>query len=94
MSELGVVDNPRESRFELDVDGFKALACYRPAGGDRIVLTHTEVPEQLAGRGVGSKLARGVFETLRDTHRKAALECSFMAAYAAKHPELQDVVDA
>ena len=92
MAETSVVDNPRESRFELDVDGFKALACYR-AEGDGVALTHTEVPKELEGRGIGSKLAQGVVETLRQTNRKATLECSFMAAYAAKHPEVHDVVD-
>jgi predicted GNAT family acetyltransferase len=87
-----VVDNPRESRFELDVEGCKALAFYRPRR-DGVVLTHTEVPKALEGRGIGSKLAKGVFEHLRETNRKAILECSFMAAYAGKHPELHDLVE-
>lgn len=86
-----VHDNPALSRFELAVDGHLAVAEY-DRSGDRLVLTHTEVPEALAGHGVGSRLARGVLELLRRDGRKAVLACDFMAAYAQKHPEFSDVV--
>jgi predicted GNAT family acetyltransferase len=88
---MNVTDNPKENRFELDVDGVLAIAEYR-VGHGHIVLTHTEVPEELSGRGVGSKLAKGVFEALRGSGRKAVLECSFMANYAQRHPEFEDIV--
>ncbi len=57
MSE--VRDNPARSRFEMVSGDAVAFAAYRREE-DRIVLTHTEVPEALSGRGVGSKLVRGV----------------------------------
>jgi predicted GNAT family acetyltransferase len=86
-----VVERPERQRFEMAVDGELALAYYRVENG-RLVLTHTEVPQRLSGRGVGSALAKGVFEALRASGRKAALACDFMGAYAARHPEVQDVV--
>ncbi len=92
MSEQRVADNPAESRFEIEVDGVTAFAEYKRAG-DRLVLTHTVVPEQLSGRGVGSQLARGVFENLRSTNRRAVTECTFMAAYVDKHPDLSGLVE-
>lgn len=91
MAQEGVRDNEAERRFELDVDGTTAFAQYR-IEGERIVLTHTEVPEQLSGRGVASRLAQGTFEILRRTRRKAMTECTFMASYAAKHPDIADLV--
>lgn len=89
MSE--VVDNPEKHRFELAVEGGTALAYYK-LEGDRITLTHTEVPQELSGQGIGSRLAKGVFEAIRARGLKAVLKCPFMAAYAAKRPELQDLV--
>lgn len=89
---MTVTENPRKHRFELSVDGALAVAEYRTQGG-KLVLTHTEVPEQLSGQGVGSKLAKGVFEALRGSGRRAVLECSFMANYAERHPEVADVVE-
>ena len=87
-----VVDRPEQSRFELALEGGTAIAAYRREG-ERIVLTHTEVPQSLAGQGVGTRLARGVFELIRASGRKAVLRCSFMAGWAAKHPEYNDIID-
>ena len=89
--EAAVVERPDKRRFEMAVDGDVAVAAYRLDDG-RVVLTHTEVPPRLEGRGVGSALAKGVFESLRASGRKAVTQCPFMAAYAQRHPEVQDVV--
>ncbi len=89
-----VDDNPAERRFELAIDGSHEIAAaYYRLQGERLTLTHTIVPERFSGQGIGSKLARGVFELLRASGRKAVLRCPFMAAYYARHPEYADVVD-
>ena len=64
MKNEGVVENAGKSRFELEVEGQTAFAEYRMEGSD-LVLTHTEVPASLGGMGIGSRLARGVFDLLR-----------------------------
>lgn len=84
MSE--VIDRPDQNRFEMPVQGGLALAYYR-RDGDRLTLTHTEVPEHLSGQGIGSRLAKGVFEAIRASGGKAVAQCPFMAAYADRHPE-------
>jgi predicted GNAT family acetyltransferase len=81
-----VVDNSAAQRFELPLGGEPAVAYYR-LDGDRIALTHTEVPKELSGQGIGSKLAEGVFEILRNRGSKVDARCPFMAAYASRHPE-------
>ena len=88
----GVVDHPEKGRFELAVGEAVAVAYYH-LDGDRIVLTHTEVPEEFAGRGIGSRLAQGVFEAIRASGRRAVAKCPFMAAYVGRHPEFADLVD-
>ena len=89
---MDVVENPGQNRFELALDGGTALVAYR-RDGERLVLVHTEVPEQFAGQGVGSKLAKGVFELLRASGRKAVVRCEFLAGWIAKHPEYADIVE-
>ncbi|WP_414735933.1 GNAT family N-acetyltransferase [Ensifer adhaerens] len=69
-----------------------AVAYYRYEDG-RIVLTHTEVPQALSGQGSGTRLARGVFETLRQRQARIIAKCPFMAVFAAKHPEYSVMFD-
>jgi uncharacterized protein len=85
-----VRDNNAESRFELDVDGHTAFAYYQLSPGT-ITFTHTEVPQTLAGHGVGSRLAKGALELARAQKLKVIAKCPFIAAYMGKHPEYQDL---
>jgi predicted GNAT family acetyltransferase len=89
---MDVVENAGRNRFELSLDGGTAFVDFRHDAG-RLVLEHTEVPPQFAGQGVGSKLARGVFDLLRASGRKAEVRCEFLAGWIGKHPEYSDVVE-
>ena len=53
-----VHDNPEERRFELEVDGETAFTAYQKRG-DTIIFTHTEVPSDERGEGVGNTVSRG-----------------------------------
>jgi predicted GNAT family acetyltransferase len=90
-----VVDNPSEHRFELAIAGSdeRAVAYYR-IDGDKIILTHTAVPPAASGQGIGSRLARGVFDAIRRSGRKVVPRCSFMGAFVARHPEYADLITA
>ena len=89
MSEVG--DNTAASRFEMASGDAVAFVEYTRAG-DRIVLTHTEVPEALSGQGVGSKLVRGPLDALRAEGVEVVPRCEFVAAYIARHPEYRDLL--
>jgi hypothetical protein len=86
-----VRDNPALNRFELDVDGQMAVAYYQLAPGV-ITFRHTEVPQELSGHGIGSKLVRGALDAARARGLKVVAKCPFVAAYMAKHPELDDLL--
>jgi len=86
-----VRDNPAQQRFELDADGGTAVAYYTLAPGV-ITFTHTEVPPELNGRGIGSRLARGALETVRRRGLKVIPKCPFMSAYIGRHPEYSDLL--
>ena len=85
----GVVDVPERRRFELTVDGATAFVDYE-RDGDTIALNHTEVPKALSGQGVGSRLAKGVFDAMRATGQQPVVRCEFLAGWLAKHPDYRD----
>jgi len=86
-----VHDDPAHHRFELMEAGRTAFIDYRLAPGV-ITLVHTEVPPELSGKGVGSRLVRGALELVRASALKVVPRCSFVAAYMGKHPEFNDLL--
>lgn len=86
-----VRNNTAQGRFELDAEGHTALAYYK-RDGNVITFTHTEVPPELGGRGVGSRLAKGALEWVRAQNLKVVAKCPFIAAYLGKHPEFSDLI--
>jgi predicted GNAT family acetyltransferase len=83
--------NAAQSRFELDAHGHTAFAYYQLAPGV-ITFTHTEVPPELAGRGVGSRLVRGALDRARELKLKVAARCPFVGAFLGKNPEYNDIL--
>ena len=91
--ESDVRDNPSMSRFEMPLgDGALAVAHYK-VEDVRVVLLHTEVPQELSGLGYGSRLAHGIVEALRRDGKRVIAKCSFMSCYAARHPEYGALLD-
>jgi predicted GNAT family acetyltransferase len=89
--EIRVVDNPNENQFEAHVDGHVAIVSYLRRG-DTIFFTHTEVPKELEGRGLGNLLARAVLERSQAEHWKVVARCPFIAKYIERHPEYQPLL--
>lgn len=86
-----VTDNPSAQRFEAVVEGQTAFAEYRLIRG-AIMFTHTEVPEALGGRGIGSALIRAGLKAARERELKVMPVCPFFAAWFGKHPEERDLL--
>ena len=86
-----VRDNKTQSRFELDVDGQTAFAIYRKTPS-AVIITHTETPRSLRGRGIASELVKGALEMIRADGRKVIAGCGFVVDYLDKHPEYADLV--
>ena len=85
-----VRDNPALSRFELDVEGGLAFANYRRAAGT-VIITHTETPRALRGRGIASELVQGALESIRADGNKVVGGCGFVVDYLRRHPEFSDL---
>lgn len=86
-----VRDNKAQSRFELDVEGDIAFANYRITPS-AVIITHTETPRALRGRGIASELVHGTLELIRADGRKVIAGCGFVVDYLEKHPEYRDMI--
>ena len=86
-----VTNNEAKHQYELEVEGQLALAAYR-LSDDRIVFTHTEVPDALEGKGIASKLVAAALEDVRAKGLKVVPACAFVKHYVEKHPEVQDLL--
>ena len=86
-----VTNNRAETQYELIVDGHKALAAYRLDPG-RISFTHTEVPVELEGQGVGTRLIEGALAQVREEGLQVVPLCSFVRHYIDTHQEAQDLL--
>jgi hypothetical protein len=86
-----VSNNPAHQRYELDVDGHIAATYYKIADGV-ITFIHTEVPPELGGKGIGSRLIKGALDQVRADGLKVSAECPFVKAYIEKHPEYADLL--
>lgn len=79
------------SRFELQTESGTAFAVYE-RDGDRWTFTHTVVPPEAEGHGVGSALVREALATVRAAGGRVVPQCPFVRAYLERHPEWQDLV--
>jgi hypothetical protein len=87
-----VVNNKAHHRYELIVDGHLA-ASYYAISGNVITFIHTEVPPELGGKGIGSKLIKGALDQVRAEGLKVIAQCPFVKAYIEKHPDYADLLN-
>ncbi len=85
-----VRDNADKHRFELEADGHLAFSNYKREG-DTLTIMHTEVPEALGGKGIGSALVRGLLDIARAQGLKVVPRCPFVSSYIDKHPDYADL---
>jgi predicted GNAT family acetyltransferase len=81
-----VVLNPEASRFEVTIDGHTAELVYR-LDGDRLVLLHTGVPDELEGRGIGGRLVSAAVDEAEARQHTLVPECSFARSWLERHPD-------
>ena len=87
-----LIDNTEESRLELPLNGTGPAFVEYTLGKDRITFTHTEVPEEAEGKGIGSRLAKAALMHARERNLAVVPMCHFIAGYIRKHGEFLDLV--
>ena len=83
-------DRPEAGRYEYRVAGGLAYVTYERRPG-LTTLCYAKVPDELAGAGVGSAMARAVLEEERRRGNRVRPTCGFIAAFLARHPEFHDL---
>ena len=86
-----IVNNPAQHRYELTVDGHVAATYYKLADGV-ITFEHTEVPPELGGKGIGSRLVKGALDHVRAKGQNVVAECEFVKGWIGKHPDYADLL--
>ncbi|MBP8048217.1 MAG: N-acetyltransferase [Anaerolineales bacterium] len=90
-SGLHVIHNAEKKRFEIQVDSYTAVLAYL-LNGNIIVFTHTGVPPELEGRGIGSLLVKTGMQYAKEHNLKVNSLCWFVSGYIERHPEFQDLL--
>ena len=86
-----LTDNPDRKQFELAVEGHKARIEYMIMA-DKIFLTHTEVPAELEGKGIGSVIVKLALEEVEKRGLKLIPLCPFVGKYITRHPEWKRIL--
>lgn len=78
-------------RFVARIDGVEAENSY--SIHERVMtITHTRVPEAIAGRGIAGALTAAALEYARARGLTVVPQCAYVAAYVGKHPEYAALV--
>jgi len=90
MSHLDVIHDPQNREFFLelvDVGNVKAILQYEYNQQDDVYdLYHTEVPEQLRGRGIAKHLAKAALDFVSQKGSRAILSCTYLQKYHRENP--------
>lgn len=84
--DIPLNNNKAIHNFELIIDGHRAFIDYKEHEG-KYFLIHTEVPQELEGRGVAAALVEKTFKYLEANNIKIVPYCAYIKAYLKRHPE-------
>lgn len=91
MQTFSVTDNKTETRFEIK-DGTKIAFLEYRIHEAVISFLHTEVPEEIGGKGLANALADHAFKFAAAHAMKVKNYCAFISVYVKRHPELQHFI--
>ncbi len=91
-ADYKLIDNEERHQYEFHVDQYTPKIEYIKSTNGEIYLTHTEVPTQLGGKGIGSQLVEKVLKDIEKQGLRLVPLCPFVAGYIHKHPEWKRIV--
>lgn len=84
-------DHKEKSRFELAENGHLVFADYQVSEGV-CTISHVEADLALRGTGAAGRLMEALLVELRARDLKIQPDCSYAAAYIARHPEYVELL--
>lgn len=91
MEPVEVKQKEAASRFEVQSGNNTAVLTYELQDGI-LVLSDTQVPQAMEGKGIGSALAKAGLEYARKNGLHVIVQCPFVASYVQRHPEYEDLI--
>lgn len=85
-TERTVDHKPTLARFEYPTNQAPAVLEYH-LDGQLMTMHRTFVPQALRGQQVAAKLTKAAFAYAREQGYQVRLTCSYLEAYAQRHPE-------
>ncbi len=89
--DVMIENNKEQNRFQAKVGNSSAFLEYELTEGT-IVLLHTEVPKELEGKGLGSKVVKAALEYAERQDLKVIPTCPFVSRYIEKHDVYEKLV--
>ena len=74
-------------RFELRI-GDETARLHYLRRGDHLILVHTHVPAEMAGRGVAGRLVTAAIDYAAERGLVVEALCPFARAWLARHPDV------
>ncbi len=91
--DVQLSDDGKHGKFYIEVDGEEhAQMTFTWAGTDRIIIDHTEVGDELRGKGAGKQLLMNAVEFARSKNIKIIPLCPFAKSVFDKVEEIRDVL--
>ena len=82
-----------QNRFEMDLGNQQVAHINYRKEDDHYHLLHSEVPEQLRGRGIGKELVEKTFEKIYKNGNKATAHCRYIKAVAKRSEKWNKIVN-
>jgi predicted GNAT family acetyltransferase len=92
MENYELIDNTDQNQYEFHIGKYIPKIEYIKKGNNEILLTHTEIPINLEGQGIGSALVKAVLSDIEEQGLDLVPLCPFVVGYISKHPEWKRVV--
>lgn len=89
--ENKLVNNEAENQYEFHIGELVPKIEYIKSG-NKIWLTHTEVPGELEGQGIASDLVKKVLADIQQKELKVVPLCPFVQKYIKRHIEWEFLV--
>lgn len=89
--ENKLVHNEVNHQYEFHIGELVPKIAYIKSG-NKIFLTHTEVPGELEGQGIASDLVKKVLADVQLKELKVVPLCPFIDKYIKRHPEWEFLV--
>lgn len=85
-------DNAAKGAFYVELEGRQVAELAYTNSGTTMIISHTEVGDELRGRGVGKRLVEEAVRWARERKLTIIPLCPFAAATFERNPSLRDVL--